>query len=506
MPRKPCKWQRGYEHAVTVLGSDHHGTLARVKAGLQALDAGIPKDWPEYVLYQMVTVIRGGEEVKISKRAGSYVTLRDLIDEAGCDATRYVLIARKTDSQLIFDIDLARSQSNDNPVYYIQYAHARVCAHASCSQAARRGFTFDRPARRPLRLGRLDNEHEQILLTEREMPSGRSAPPPCLPSPHAAAACHRTHARIAADAYYNSHQFLVDDVALRNGTHAPARDARRKSRAPRRCAVGQCGHGTGIKGGRNAVRNTSGGFPGWAYAVIGILVGAIMMAVVMRGSLFNSAAKVDGPQANSQATAEHGSDPGVVEPPAADTAPKISRSARCALGAHEKKPRPARHAERDRAAAPPKPRTSSSSAPSPPRRRRRRHRRMRRVAAQSIAQRANARRPPCGAWPTITAPTSIGPANPAPTPAAGSGYLLQVGAFPNPSDAESLKAKLAMQGFVASVQSVTVSGQPYHRVRLGPFRSATELESTKKRLAAPRRVAIACVKAQRHAKPAARRD
>ena len=121
------KWQRGYERAITELGSDHHGSLARVKAGLQALDTGIPKDWPEYVLHQMVTVMRGGEEVKISKRAGTYVTLRDLIDEAGRDATRYFLIARKADSQLVFDIDLARSQSNDNPVYYIQYAHARAC-------------------------------------------------------------------------------------------------------------------------------------------------------------------------------------------------------------------------------------------------------------------------------------------------------------------------------------------------------------------------------------------
>ncbi|MEP7096447.1 MAG: arginine--tRNA ligase, partial [Dokdonella sp.] len=120
------KWQRGYERAITELGADHHGSLARVKAGLQALDAGIPQGWPEYVLHQMVTVMRGGEEVKLSKRAGSYLTLRDLIDEVGCDATRYFLIARKSDSQLIFDIDLARAQTNDNPVYYIQYAHARV--------------------------------------------------------------------------------------------------------------------------------------------------------------------------------------------------------------------------------------------------------------------------------------------------------------------------------------------------------------------------------------------
>src|SRR5690606_29235285 len=112
------KWQRGYERAITELGADHHGSLARVKAGLQALDKGIPAGYPEYVLHQMVTVMRGGEEVKLSKRAGSYLTLRDLIDEAGADAVRWFLVARKPDSQLVFDIDLARSQSLDNPVYY----------------------------------------------------------------------------------------------------------------------------------------------------------------------------------------------------------------------------------------------------------------------------------------------------------------------------------------------------------------------------------------------------
>ena len=122
------KWQRGYERAITELGADHHGSLSRVRAGLQAMGVGIPQGWPEYVLHQMVTVMRGGEEVKLSKRAGSYFTLRDLIDEAGRDATRWFLIARKPDSQLTFYIDLARQQSNDNPVFYVQYAHARVCS------------------------------------------------------------------------------------------------------------------------------------------------------------------------------------------------------------------------------------------------------------------------------------------------------------------------------------------------------------------------------------------
>ena len=122
------KWNRGFNRVINEQGADHHSTITRVRAGLQALNVGIPQGWPDYVLHQMVTVMRGGEEVKLSKRAGSYVTLRDLIEEVGCDATRYFLAARRADSQLIFDIDLARAQTNDNPVYYIQYAHARICS------------------------------------------------------------------------------------------------------------------------------------------------------------------------------------------------------------------------------------------------------------------------------------------------------------------------------------------------------------------------------------------
>jgi arginyl-tRNA synthetase len=120
------KWQRGFRRAVNVQGADHHSTVTRVRAGLQALDIGIPESYPEYVLHQMVTVMRGGEEVKISKRAGAYVTVRDLVDEVGRDAVRYFFLYRKGDSQLEFDVDLARTQSEENPVYYIQMAHARM--------------------------------------------------------------------------------------------------------------------------------------------------------------------------------------------------------------------------------------------------------------------------------------------------------------------------------------------------------------------------------------------
>jgi len=122
------KWERGYKRVINEQGADHHSTITRVRAGLQGLDEGIPEGWPEYVLHQMVTVMRDGAEVKLSKRAGSYVTLRDLIDWVGKDATRFFLAARAATSQLTFDIDLALTQSNENPVFYIQYAHARVCS------------------------------------------------------------------------------------------------------------------------------------------------------------------------------------------------------------------------------------------------------------------------------------------------------------------------------------------------------------------------------------------
>ena len=121
------KWERGFRRAINVQGADHHSTVTRVRAGLRALGLGIPDGYPEYVLHQMVTVMKGGEEMKISKRAGSYVTVRDLVDEVGRDAVRYFFLMRKGDSQLVFDVDLARSQSEDNPVYYIQMAHARLC-------------------------------------------------------------------------------------------------------------------------------------------------------------------------------------------------------------------------------------------------------------------------------------------------------------------------------------------------------------------------------------------
>jgi arginyl-tRNA synthetase len=122
------KWERGFQKVVNIQGTDHHGTIARVRAGLQAAGVGIPQGYPDYVLHTMVRVVRGGEEVKISKRAGSYVTLRDLIEWTSKDAVRFFLLSRKPDTEYTFDVDLAVQKNNDNPVYYVQYAHARICS------------------------------------------------------------------------------------------------------------------------------------------------------------------------------------------------------------------------------------------------------------------------------------------------------------------------------------------------------------------------------------------
>jgi arginyl-tRNA synthetase len=206
------KWQRGYERAITELGADHHGSLARVKAGLQALDCDIPHGYPEYVLHQMVTVMRGGQEVKISKRAGSYVTLRDLIDETGADAVRWFFIARKPDSQLVFDIDLARSQSLDNPVYYVQLSHART--FGVLRKMNERGLSFDLDAGLAQPLDLNNDAVRDLLIDLSRYPEVVEVAGKTL-EPHQIAT-YLVELAQAYQTYYNSHQFLVDDAATRN--------------------------------------------------------------------------------------------------------------------------------------------------------------------------------------------------------------------------------------------------------------------------------------------------
>jgi len=205
------KWERGFHKVINVQGSDHHSTITRVRAGLQALDIGIPPGYPDYVLHKMVTVMRGGEEVKISKRAGNYVTLRDLIDEAGRDAVRYFLVSRKADSEFVFDIDLARSQSDDNPVYYAQYAHARVC-----SVLRQAGIAPDDAIATlaGANTSSLTSPYEQALLRRLADFPGELATAAEELAPHQMTSYLKEVAR-EFHSYYNAERFLVEDDLLR---------------------------------------------------------------------------------------------------------------------------------------------------------------------------------------------------------------------------------------------------------------------------------------------------
>ena len=201
------KWQRGFKRVVDVQGTDHHSTVTRVRVGLQALNAGVPKGWPDYVLHSIVKVMRGGAEVKMSKRAGSYVTVRDLIDWVGRDAVRFFLVSRKADSEFIFDVDLARQKSDENPVYYVQYAHARVC-----SVFAQWGG--DAAKLTNTNLDALKHEREAALARLLDEFPETVAKAALEAAPHDIAFYLR---ELAAQfhSYYNAERILVDDEDLR---------------------------------------------------------------------------------------------------------------------------------------------------------------------------------------------------------------------------------------------------------------------------------------------------
>jgi arginyl-tRNA synthetase len=216
------KWQRGFTQAINVQGSDHHGTIARVRAGLQALDIGIPQGYPDYVLHKMVTVMRNGEEVKISKRAGSYVTLRDLIEWSngetaegetrdltrGRDAVRFFLISRKADTEFVFDVDIALTQGDENPVYYVQYAHARICSVLA------QWTDGDEASLLNVDLSPLTAPREAALLAKlAEYPETLQKALEEL-GPHQVAFYLRDLAG-ELHSYYNAERVLVDDEALK---------------------------------------------------------------------------------------------------------------------------------------------------------------------------------------------------------------------------------------------------------------------------------------------------
>jgi len=209
-----AKWERGYTRAINIQGTDHHGTIARVRAGLQAVGMGIAEGYPDYLLHTMIRVMRGGEEVKISKRAGSYVTLRDLIDWTSKDAVRFFLLSRKPDTEYTFDVDLALAKNNDNPVYYVQYAHARICrVFEEWGGDASQLSSAD--------LAPLASHHELALMQRlAEYPDSVASAAREL-APHLMVHYLQT---LAGDfhAWYNADKFLVDDGATRHARLALA--------------------------------------------------------------------------------------------------------------------------------------------------------------------------------------------------------------------------------------------------------------------------------------------
>jgi arginyl-tRNA synthetase len=213
------KYRRGFAHVLNVQGSDHHSTVARVRAGLQALGLAIPRGYPGYALHKMVKVVRGGEEVKMSKRAGDYVTVRDLVDEVGRDAVRYFFLMRTLETELLFDIELAKSQSDENPVYYVQYAHARL-------SSVLREWGGDPATLASADLSPLTSPHEAALAQSlAEFPAilARAA---AESAPHYLT--YYLHDDVAArlHTYYNAERFLVDDESMKHARLALVAAAR----------------------------------------------------------------------------------------------------------------------------------------------------------------------------------------------------------------------------------------------------------------------------------------
>jgi len=204
-----AKFERGFRQAINIQGTDHHGTIARVRAGLQAAGEGIPVSYPEYVLNTMVRVERGGEEVKISKRAGGYVTLRDLIEWTSRDAVRFFMLSRKADTEFTFDVDLARKQNDENPVFYVQYAHARICS--VIEQYRAQGGDVSKPAEAALAL--LAAPSETALLRKLADYPDMLATAAANLAPHEVAFYLRELAA-AFHSYYAAERFLVDDAEL----------------------------------------------------------------------------------------------------------------------------------------------------------------------------------------------------------------------------------------------------------------------------------------------------
>lgn len=206
-----AKWERGFTKVINIQGTDHHGTIARVRAGLQAANVGIPPGYPDYVLHTMVRVVKGGEEVKISKRAGSYVTLRDLIEWTSKDAVRFFLLSRKPDTEYTFDVDLAVQKNNDNPVYYVQYAHARICSVLAAWRDKEGG---DTASLRHADLSALDSPAAQALMLLLARYPAMLADAARDFAPHDVTFYLRELAA-SYHSYYDAERILVDDETVK---------------------------------------------------------------------------------------------------------------------------------------------------------------------------------------------------------------------------------------------------------------------------------------------------
>ena len=456
-------------------GSDHHSTVTRVRAGLQALGLGIPAGYPDYVLHKMVTVMKGGEEVKISKRAGSYVTVRDLIDGVGRDAVRFFLVSRKADTEFTFDIDLARSQSEENPVYYVQYAHARVCVGAAAGRD---------PVRRPppttfaaADLSPLTRPYEDALMRRlADFPDELAAAAREL-APHQVAVYLK---ELAGDfhSYYNAERFLVDEPPC------SARASRSRRRPDRCCATAwRCSASprrsrcdarrrprptmtTRSPSSRPVAANARPRAPrkaAFGGTLIGLFVGVIVGLAIAAGAAYYLMRSGNPYQAS---TAKETPREGVREPAkpgkADAAAPEKPRFDfyKILPGAEEAKVQPkAAEKSADRATWSGR-RTRPARPPAATRRRRSRtHGRPGRRARDGEA------------------------AEPVPPAAkAGERFWLQAGSFAGESDAENLKARLALAGWEAAVQKAEIPDKgTRYRVRLGPYDNTDELIAHQRR-------------------------
>ena len=462
------KWERGFTTAINVQGSDHHSTITRVRAGLQATGLGIPPGYPDYVLHKMVTVMKGGEEVKISKRAGSYVTLRELIDEVGRDAVRFFLVSRKAESEFTFDIDLARSQTLDNPVYYVQYANARV---ASVMRQAGIAPGEAAAALRDADLAPLASPFEDALLRRLAAFPAELALAARELAPHLVTTYLK---ELAAEfhSYYNAERFLVDDPATQRARLALAAATGQvvQQRARR---AGHQRAGSDVIATRLSRRNRAMTSRTDHRAPRAADREAPLRPVAQVRLRRNAARHVHrrragpGARCRRRVLSDEGGQPVSVRRARAGAAARGGEGPGQGPGGPKPAPRRSRASISTRSCRAWRSRRSSRRAP---------------IAARADKATADRAASPDKA----VAKVDERPAPPAADKAAKAAerFWLQAGSFANEADAENLKARLAFAGWEAAIQSASLPDKGVRfRVRLGPYDNTDELTRMKGELA-----------------------